>query len=265
MAQAARRLTATQRREVVLAEVRAGRGTVAELSERFDISPATARRDLQVLSRQGLATRTYGGAVGHTRPVELTLDQKERAWRGRKDAIARYAASTVSDGDVLVLDAGTTTGRLAHHLRERSALTVLTNGVNTLLTMHDCPGVDLIVLGGRLRHTSQAFVGPLAEDTLRHVMVDRVFIGADGIVADQGISCPTLEQTSLKTLMASRAREVYVLADHSKLGYAPFPYYAPLTVPVTVITDADAPPGEVAALERNPHLRVELAPGDGDV
>jgi DeoR family fructose operon transcriptional repressor len=111
---------------------------------------------------QGSATRTYGGAAPCARPIELTLAQKEQAGRDRKDAIAAHAASLVSAGDVLILDAGTTTGRLALHLRERAGLTVLTNGVNTLLTLREREGIELIALGGRLRHTSQAFLGPLA-------------------------------------------------------------------------------------------------------
>ncbi|MGH3436202.1 MAG: DeoR/GlpR family DNA-binding transcription regulator [Sciscionella sp.] len=260
MAETSRRPRPTARRELLLTEVLAGRGTVSELSERFDISPATVRRDLQLLAAQGRATRTYGGAVGRTHPAELTLEAKEHAWRGRKDAIAAYAASVVGERDVLVLDAGTTTGRLAHHLRGRDGLTVLTTGVNTLLTLHDCDGIELVVLGGRLRHTSQALLGPLTEAALRHVVADKVFLGVDGIAADRGISCPTLEQASLKSLMAAQAREVYVLADHSKLSQAPFPYFAPLTSPVTLITDADAAPARIAELERDPHLRVQLAP-----
>jgi DeoR family fructose operon transcriptional repressor len=254
------RLRPAARREVVLGEVLAGRGTVAELSRRLGISPATVRRDLRFLVAQGSATRTYGGAAPCARPIELTLAQKEQAGRDRKDAIAAHAASLVSAGDVLILDAGTTTGRLALHLRERAGLTVLTNGVNTLLTLREREGIELIALGGRLRHTSQAFLGPLAENTLRHVVADKVFLGADGIVAGRGISCPTLEQASLKALMAAQAREVYVLADHAKLGAAPFPYFAPLATPVTLITDAEAAPGQLAALERDPRLRVDIAP-----
>lgn len=253
------RLDPSARREVILAELMAGRATVAELSERFAVSPATIRRDLRLLADQGRATRTYGGAVRGPRPIERTLDEKEGTASREKDVIARYAASLIADGDVLVLDAGTTTGRLAHYLRDRAGLTVLTNGINTLVTLSHSDGNTLITLGGQLRHTSQAMVGPLAEEALRHVVADKVFLGADGVLAERGLSCPTLEQASLKTLMASRAREVYVLADHSKLGAAPFPFFAPLASPTTVVTDAWAPAARVAELERAPHVRVTVA------
>jgi DeoR family transcriptional regulator, fructose operon transcriptional repressor len=253
------RLDPSARREVILTELVAGRATVAELSERFAVSPATIRRDLRLLADQGRATRTYGGAVRGPRPIERTLDEKEGTASREKDVIARYAASLVADGDVLVLDAGTTTGRLAHYLRDRAGLTVLTNGINTLVTLSHSDGITLITLGGQLRHTSQAMVGPLAEEALRHVVADKVFLGSDGVLAERGLSCPTLEQASLKTLMASRAREVYVLADHSKLGAAPFPFFAPLASPTTVVTDAWAPAARVAELERAPHVRVTVA------
>ncbi|GAA5174069.1 DeoR/GlpR family DNA-binding transcription regulator [Pseudonocardia eucalypti] len=249
------------RRDLIYAELLAGRGTVAELCALLGVSAATVRRDLRLLTDQGRATRTYGGAVTGPLPLERTLGQKERRAEAEKDAIARCAAAEVRDGEVLILDAGTTTGRLAHHLAERDGLTVLTNGINTLVTLSHRPSITLITLGGQLRHTSQALVGPLAEETLRHVVADRVFLGADGVLAERGLSCPTLEQASLKALMASRARAVYVLADHTKLGAAPFPFFAPLTTPATLITDAGAPASAVAALDQDPHLRVRLASG----
>jgi DeoR family fructose operon transcriptional repressor len=253
------RVHPSARRELILAELLAGRATVAELSERLGVSAATIRRDLRLLADQGRATRTYGGAVSGPHSIERTLRQKECTASREKDAIARRAASLVADGDVLVLDAGTTTGRLAHYLPCRAGLTVLTNGINTLVTLSHSEGITLITLGGQLRHTSQAMVGPLAEEALRHVVADKVFLGADGVLAERGLSCPTLEQASLKTLMASRAREVYVLADHTKLGVAPFPFFAPLTSPATVITDDRAGAAQIAALERAPHVRVAVA------
>jgi DeoR/GlpR family transcriptional regulator of sugar metabolism len=254
-----RRLQPSERRDLVLAEVVAGRGTVAELAEALDVSAATIRRDLQRLTDAGLAWRTYGGAVGGRHPLERTLSQKELSSRRQKDAIAGDAASLIGEEDVLVLDAGTTTGRLAHHLRGRS-LTVVTNGVNTVATLAEDDGVELIVLGGQLRHTSQAMVGPMAEEALRHLVADKVFLGADGVVAGRGICCPTMEQASLKAQMAARGREVVVLADHSKLGAAPYPFFAPLRGPTTVVTDAGAPPEQLGAAAADPHLTLLVAP-----
>ena len=227
------------RLERIAAEVAAGRGGVEELGAALGVSVATVRRDLGVLAADGRVTRTYGGAV----VAERRLRDKEVANRHGKRAIARCAAALVRPGDVLIVDAGTTTAALAARLRDVPGLTVVTNGVNTVSLLAECDGIDLIVLGGRLRHTSQAMVGPSAEAEVRRVVADRVFLGADGLSA-HGISCPTPEQAALKDAMAAQGREVYVLADRAKLGAEPFPYVAPVARGYTLITDAaDVPPG----------------------
>lgn len=222
------------------------------------VSVATVRRDLGVLAADGRVTRTYGGAVAAGHATERRLREKEGANRGGKRAIAGYAASLVRPGDVLIIDAGTTTGELAARLRHVEGLTVITNGVNTLSLLAECDAVELVVLGGRLRHTSQAMVGPAAEAEVRRVVADRVFLGADGL-SGHGISCPTLEQASLKAAMAAQGREVYVLADHAKLGTEPFPYVAPIERGYTLITDADADDDVLDALT-GAHVRIVRTP-----
>lgn len=232
---------------MVLREVLAGNGHVSELSRRLGVSPATVRRDLQHLSRTGRATRTYGGAVGGPRPLELSLHQKDVRNQREKEAIARYAASLIADGDSVILDAGTTVGRLATQLRDRSDLTVFTNGVSSITTLSDSNGIALHVLGGQLRHISQAFIGPLAEIVLRHITADKAFLGVDGLSAE-GISCPTSAHSSLKGMMAARASEVFVLADHTKLLTRPYHYWAPLDRAFTLITDSGAAAEDLAAV-----------------
>jgi len=249
-----------ERLERIAAEVAAGRGGVEELCAALGVSVATVRRDLGVLAADGRVTRTYGGAVTAGHATERRLREKEIANRAGKRAIARYAAGLVREGDVLIIDAGTTTGGLAARLRGVAGLTVVTNGVNTLSLLSECDGIDLVVLGGRLRHTSQAMVGPPAEAEVRRVVADRVFLGADGLSA-HGISCPTLEQASLKSAMAAQGREVYVLADHGKLGTEPFPYVAPVDRGYTLITDADADDDVLKALTGD-RVRVVRAPAE---
>lgn len=255
------RLRLAERRDAVLAGVIAGNGRVEDLASRLGVSTATVRRDLAHLVAAGMVARTYGGAVTGPRPLEQRLRQKERSHREEKHAIAAEAADLVEAGDVLVLDAGTTTGRLAWHLRHRSGLTVITNGTNSLVTLAEADGLEVIVLGGRLRHSTQGMVGPMAEEALRYVLADKVFLGADGVAAGRGLSCPTLEQAALKRLMASRGRKVFVLADHFKIGQGPFAYWTPFDQRVTVITDEGVTPAQVAALEQDPHVRLHVAHG----
>lgn len=230
----------SQRRSLVLREVLSGRGQVEELSEHLAVSQATVRRDLQFLSDTGRTSRTYGGAIAVPRRLELSLQQKEVQNQSEKEAIARRAASLVQDGDSLILDAGTTVGRLALELRTREGLSICTNGVSSILTLAESDGISLIVLGGQLRPISQALIGPLAEATLSRITADKAFLGADGL-ASEGICCPTAAHGSLKGLMVQRSRDVIVLADHTKLGNRPYHHWAPFNRPFTLITDGAAP------------------------
>lgn len=253
-----------ERRQLILDAVRANAGVgINELSASLGVSAATVRRDLALLAGEGKISRTYGGAVAGPRPIELRLAEKEHSCISEKDEIATAAAVLVERGDVLLLDAGTSTGRLARQLRHRDGITVVTNGTNTIFTLAEAEGIEVVVLGGRLRHTSQALIGPLAEEALRYLYVDKVFLGVDGVVARRGIGCPTPEQAVLKAAMAARARKVFILADHTKLGRDSFPYWAPIDGSATVITDSRADAAAVAALRGDPHLSVLKAPAYG--
>ncbi|HEY0239038.1 MAG TPA: DeoR/GlpR family DNA-binding transcription regulator [Friedmanniella sp.] len=251
---------AGRRREVVLGEILAGHGNVRALSERLRVSEATIRRDLRILSDEGKTTRTYGGAVGAPRRLELSLHEKEALFQERKEAIAREAAAHVEDGDTLILDAGTTIGHLAADLGRFADLQVITNGISSILALAGDDDVELISLGGTLRHISRAFVGPLAELVLERLSADITFLGADGL-GPFGISCPTANHAALKSLMASRASRVYVLADSSKIGHTSHQHWVPFQRGWTLITDSNVAAARVDEL-RSWGLQIEVAPTD---
>lgn len=231
-----------RRRDLLLAQLRSGEASIDDLAERFGVSASTIRRDLSALASDGRVTRTYGGAIepGHRR--ELSLRAKERTHWAEKDTIGRAAAGMVGHGDVLLLDAGTTVGRLAWHLRQRDGITVITNGLSTLRNLADAPGVEVIVLGGRLRRPNEAMLGPEVERALRRYRPDMAFLGADGLEPDRGLNCPSPEQAMLKERMAATAKAAWVLADHWKLSAEPFAYWAAMPPGTGVITDPGCPP-----------------------
>ncbi|ALG07870.1 DeoR/GlpR family DNA-binding transcription regulator [Kibdelosporangium phytohabitans] len=224
-------MNARERRTKLLHEVRGGAGHINELADQFQVSPSTIRRDLTMLERDGHVVRTYGGAV------ERSVREKDTRNVTEKDEIALKAAELVEDGELIVLDAGTTTGRLAAHLSHRT-LTVVTNGLTAITALAESATVDLIVLGGRLRQPNASILGAPAVEQLRHIGADRVFLGADGLSPERGLCSPSLEQAHLKYAMLHSARHAYVLADHSKLGHEPFSYWTPLDRPHTVVTDS---------------------------
>jgi DeoR family transcriptional regulator, fructose operon transcriptional repressor len=224
-------MNARERRAKLLGEVRGGTGHIQELADRFRVSSSTIRRDLGVLARDGHVVRTYGGAV------ERGVRERNEQHAAEKDEVARAAAELVQDGEIIVLDAGTTTGRLAAYLAHRN-VTVVTNGLTVILALAESTTVELIVLGGRLRHPSEAIVGPTVAGQLRHIGADRVFLGADGLSEERGLCSPSLEQAHLKHAMLHSARNAYVLVDRSKIGQEPFSYWTPLDRSHTVLTNS---------------------------
>jgi DeoR/GlpR family transcriptional regulator of sugar metabolism len=251
------RLRAGERRALIERLVTTqGAAHVEELAQSLDVTPSTIRRDLSLLTEQGKLARTYGGAMPATHPPEASLGQRAGQAVAEKDRIARWAAGQVAEGDTIILDAGTTTGRLARHLRDRAGLTVITNGLTALTELAEAEGVEVIVLAGTLRHISQGFVGPLAELTLSRLTADRVFLGADGLDARLGICEASLLQTRLKELMIERAAEVFVLADSTKLGQSPFTAWAPIERPWTLVTDSGVTDETLAPFRALPATRV---------
>ena len=249
-----------RRRDLLVSQLRSGGTGIGDLASRFGVSASTIRRDLAALARDGRVMRTYGGAVepGHGR--EPTLHAKERTQWAEKDAIAAAAAAMVGRGDVLLLDAGSTVGRVAWHLRQRDGITVVTNGMSALLALADAPGVEVILLGGRLRRPNEAFLGPEVEKALRRFRPDLAFLGADGVEPGRGLNCPSLEQASLKELMATVAREAWVTADHRKLTAEPFSYWAVMPPGTGVMTDSGCPPGVLRTFADQGWKTVAAAP-----
>jgi len=212
--------------------------SVDELSERFDVTASTIRRDLAILDGHGTIVRTYGGALAA--PSEEPLHEREAKAAAEKAAIARAAERQVAPGQFLLLDAGTTVGALAERLASHEALTVASCGLTTLNVLADCEGIDLICLGGSVRHVSHGMVGPLAEDGLGKLSADVAFLGCDGVTAERGICETTPAQASLKRRMVEAATGVFVLADSSKVGTASSHWWTTPRHGWTLITDAGA-------------------------
>jgi DeoR/GlpR family transcriptional regulator of sugar metabolism len=252
-------MQAHERRELILAELLSGNGHVLDLSRRLGVSPSTIRRDLDALKVTGRVTRTYGGAMLGVPQVEPTLQQKGLSLPRQKDAIGGLAATLVADAETIILDAGTTTGWLAWHLRDRRGLRVITNGVNTLLTLHEAADIEVVVLGGELRHINQAICGSMAEENLRQVSADKAFLGADGVTAHRGISSRNMALNYLKKRMVEQADELFVLADHSKLGSRPFPFWTEFDRPYTLITDSNATAEQLEEFHAAPLATVMIA------
>lgn len=211
--------------------------SVEALAADLGVSPSTIRRDLQCLDADGALRRVRGGA-GSIADAGTAFDEVATMASVEKDRIARRAAGLVRDGDVLLLDIGTTTARLATHLRHRR-VTVITSSLAVVDALRDAECVELLVLGGILRRNYLSFVGMLTEQALREVRAHRLFLGTSGIRADGRVMDSTLVEVPVKQAMLAAAEQTVVLADGGKFpGTGLLPVCGPDAVDVLVTDDA---------------------------
>jgi DeoR family fructose operon transcriptional repressor len=231
--------------------------SIAELSEMYDASEATIRRDLTKLEERGLVKRTYGGAISlYASSLDAPVSVRELHRVPEKRAIALAAADTVCDGETIVLDAGTTTAQLARALRNHRKLTVVTNSGQVMSELYDCDGVNVIATGGVLLPLGDAsqqgdmiMTGPVAEATLRRFRPSKTFLGTAGITLAEGMTNTNLPQAQIKQLMAEISDEVILLTDCSKFGHVSYSIVAPVDVLDKIITDDCIKAEDRAALE----------------
>jgi DeoR/GlpR family transcriptional regulator of sugar metabolism len=233
---------AGQRQLLILEEVRrAGAVRVSELTERFGVSDMTIRRDLHVLAASGAIHKVHGGAtaVGRLSADEPGFEAKSHRQLEEKEAIAQAAASLVEPGQAIGLTAGTTTWRLAHHIRDVPGLTVVTNSIQVANVLHLERRPDLtVILTGGVRTPSDALVGPVAVATLRSLHVDVLFMGVHGMSVDAGFTTPNLLEGETDQAHLASAERVVVVADHTKWGVRGLGRIARLDQADVLVTDA---------------------------
>lgn len=221
----------------------AGEVVVAELSASLAVSDVTIRKDLRDLERQSLLKRVHGGAVRtHRSKWNPPMVAREGSNAHAKGAIAAAALRFVSDGDTLILDAGSSTLALARALRGRAAnLTIITNSFPVVAELSDEPGCELITLGGSVRPHSLATIGPLAVAGLERLHADVVFLGATGADEERGLCTPNLIEAEVKAAMVRSATRRVALVDGSKIGAANLAPYCAWEQLDALVTDVPVP------------------------
>ncbi len=231
---------------------------VDELCEALSVSPATVRRDLEILETGGGIHRVHGGAVsGGGRLDEPMFDDKTSLAGEQKVRIARQALMNIHEGDTVYLDGGSTLLELTRLLRERNDITVVTNSLRAAAELA-ATGPRLILLGGEFRRRSQTVVGTLTRSMLETLFLDVAFMGTIGIDLEAGLTTTDPNEAFTKQLVMTRARRVVLLADSSKIGKISFAHAGALEAISVFITDAGA---DHAFLNRARKLRltVEIA------
>ncbi len=240
-----------ERHKIILERLQQrNRVEVAVLAEDLDVTTETIRRDLTALERRGLLRRVHGGAALVERlPFEPTIAAREIRLVAEKDRIAAAALPWVPDGGSILLDGGTSVLALARQLSADTQLTVVTNSLPTATYLAEFPNLELHLLGGRIRSRTQAVVGSWGAGALAGVSVDVAFMGANGLTLQHGLTTPDLTEAETKQLMIKSARQVVVLADHSKIGASYFGRFADLAEIDVLITDTGLDEESASELE----------------
>jgi DeoR/GlpR family transcriptional regulator of sugar metabolism len=241
----------SQRRQAILAEVRAAAAVSAEeLSRRFSVSVETIRRDLRALEARGLLDRVYGGATRPSaRSSEGSFAARSVRHIGRKRAIARRAASLVQPDETIVIDVGTTALEVARALPPTFRGRVLTNSAPAALELSSRSDIDLLLSGGQVRSGDGACWGAQAEAFFDQFYADRAFLGSGGVHPDAGLTDYYPPEVVVRRTIVAHTAASYLLADSSKLGVIAVHRVCPLDQFTAIITDDLADRGTVADLQ----------------
>jgi DeoR/GlpR family transcriptional regulator of sugar metabolism len=234
-----------ERRQTILDELRRhGKVVAIELSSALAVSPDTVRRDLQELAEAGLLRRVHGGALPPAvgaRPYATRRAQAPAA----KAAIARATCRLLHSGQVIVLDAGTTTLEVARHLPAELRATVVTNSPPIAVALAEHPNVEVTVLGGRLEKDARATVGAATVEALRAIRADVLVLGVCSLHPDIGITVSDLEESYVKRAMIANAAEVVAVSSADKLGSAGQFVVGPLEELTHLVTERACPEAEL--------------------
>jgi DeoR family fructose operon transcriptional repressor len=227
-----------------------GRVDVGELAADFDVTPETVRRDLTSLERHGLLRRVHGGAIPVERlGFEPGISARDQAMAAEKARIAEAALEELPVEGAVLLDAGTTTARLAEVLPTDRELTVVTNAIPIAMTLSARPNITVLTIGGRVRGRTLATVDSWALRVLADTYVDVAFLGTNGVSVERGLTTPDVAEATVKAAALNAARRVVVLADRTKVGNDCFARFGELDDVDTLISDDGLDVGLAADLQ----------------
>ena len=244
---------AEERQQAIAALVaREGRVAVTDLAQELSVTTETVRRDLSALERLGLVRRVHGGAVPASSftVLEAALGERDVAQVDLKDQIAVAALDLLpSSGGTILLDAGSTTARLAARLPDDRPFTVITHSVPIAARLAPMGNVDLHLLPGRVRTATQAAVGPQTVDAVRGLRADVAFLGTNGVSVPHGLSTPDPDEAATKRALVTSAHRAVVLADSTLMGTERMVQFATLEEIDVLVTDDQARDRDRAAVE----------------
>ncbi len=227
---------------------RHGRLSVVQICEQFAISEATARRDLDALGEQALIQRVHGGAI----PLRQAAPEQPMLVRSSEQSeekvrIGQAAAALIEEGETIFLGSGTTVFEVARNVTGRT-ISVITNSLPIINLLASYPTITLVALGGMLRQSELSFIGHITEQAISELRADKAFIGTRSISHELGLTNDYLPETQTDRAIINIAREVIVVADHTKWGRVSTAFLAPVSQVHTLVTDSYTDPEMIEAL-----------------
>lgn len=225
-------------RSIVERVVGMGRASVTDLADDLDVTPETIRRDLSELERQGLVRRVHGGAVPTGRVgFEASVDSRNATQVEEKARIARAVLAEIPTEGAVIMDAGTTTGRIISLLPDDREITLVTDSVEHAVLAAGRSNVNVMILGGRVRGRTLACVDQWALDALNTIYADVAILGANGVSLEKGLTTPDQAEATIKKAMLQSARRKVIVADHTKFNNDHFATFGDVSEIDAIYTD----------------------------
>ena len=244
-------MTKEQRHEMIIEElIKHGSVLVSDLVTMLDVSAVTVRKDLTELEKGDKLYRSHGKAVLINPYINnRSVNVKEKLATDEKHAIGREAARLITRDDSIVIASGTTVHALARNIQPIHRLTVVSASlaVSNILSQHE--NIDIMQLGGMLRHSSLSVVGEYASLILERCSFSKLYLGVDGIDFEFGITTTDMREAALNQKMMAAAQKTIVLADSSKFGRRGFAKIADIDAVDTIVTDAGISPKTAKKVE----------------
>ncbi len=244
-------MTLSERHQKIL-ELLQLNGTVSvnELSKLLDVSSVTIRKDLGMLEEKKLLYRSHGGAIQIDPYIaNRHVLEKAKHFPEEKKRIGMKAVELLQANDAIMIASGTTVLAFAQCIPVEANLTVITSAMNVAMALLNCQQVEVIQLGGIVRHTSTSVIGDYAERMLGNFSCSKLFLGVDGIDLKYGLTTTNSMEASVNRVMIEAAQKTIVLSDSSKFGRRGFGKICNLDVVDQIITDSGLAPKVVEDLE----------------
>jgi DeoR family transcriptional regulator of aga operon len=244
-------INVTERHQFILNKLqKEGYAQVVDLCDDLEVSSVTIRKDLKLLEDKNLLFRTHGGAsLKNPYTVDKPVNEKAKLQSSEKMSIGAAAAKTIEANDSIIIASGTTVLALAKNIKPISGLTVLTSALNVALELLHQENVEIIQLGGIIRHTSSSITGTYAENMLDDFFCSKLFLGVDGIDIEYGLTTTSAVEAHLNRKMINSSQKLIVLSDSTKFGKRGFGRICGIEEVNQIITDDGIPDHYVNHLE----------------